>query len=99
MFSAFADRGVVTYKGESFIIYLAAYAQSRAIERERRPRNLGLTTIRSGSFWSPGRTAHRWCRQLERQARGRRGRQGVPRTWNDPTELRTDAAAKSPVRT
>jgi hypothetical protein len=30
--SAFADRGVVTYMGQSFIIYLAAYAQKRAIE-------------------------------------------------------------------
>jgi formylmethanofuran dehydrogenase subunit E len=30
--SAFADRGVVPYKGDSFIIYLAAYAQNRAIE-------------------------------------------------------------------
>jgi formylmethanofuran dehydrogenase subunit E len=32
LLSAFADRGVVTYKGDSFIIYVAAYAQSRAIE-------------------------------------------------------------------
>jgi formylmethanofuran dehydrogenase subunit E len=39
--SAFADRGVVTYKGESFIIYLAAYAQSRAIEANW-PGKLGL---------------------------------------------------------
>ncbi len=39
--SAFADRGVVTYKGESFIIYLAAYAQSRVIAREEAG-NLGL---------------------------------------------------------
>ena len=39
--SAFADRGVVTYKGESFIIYLAAYAQSRAIEPSQ-VGNLGL---------------------------------------------------------
>jgi formylmethanofuran dehydrogenase subunit E len=39
--SAFADRGVVTYKGESFIIYLAAYAQSRAIEPDQAA-NLGL---------------------------------------------------------
>ena len=30
--SAFADRGVVPYMGDSFIIYLAAYAQTRAIE-------------------------------------------------------------------
>jgi formylmethanofuran dehydrogenase subunit E len=39
--SAFADRGVVTYKGESFIIYLAAYSQSRVIEPEK-AWNLGL---------------------------------------------------------
>jgi formylmethanofuran dehydrogenase subunit E len=39
--SAFADRGVVAYKGESFIIYLAAYAQSRAIE-PKETANLGL---------------------------------------------------------
>jgi formylmethanofuran dehydrogenase subunit E len=39
--SGFADRGVVTYKGESFIIYLAAYAQSRAIEPHQAA-NLGL---------------------------------------------------------
>jgi formylmethanofuran dehydrogenase subunit E len=42
--SAFADRGVVTYKGESFIIYLAAYAQSRAIESDRAG-NLGLGDV------------------------------------------------------
>jgi formylmethanofuran dehydrogenase subunit E len=29
---AFADRGVVPYMGDSFIIYLAAYAQTRAVE-------------------------------------------------------------------
>ena len=39
--SAFADRGVVTYMGQSFIIYLAAYAQSRAIEPDQAA-NLGL---------------------------------------------------------
>ena len=39
--SAFADRGVVTHKGESFIIYLAAYAQSRALESDQAG-NLGL---------------------------------------------------------
>jgi formylmethanofuran dehydrogenase subunit E len=31
LLSAFADRGVVNYKGESFIIFLAAYAQTRAV--------------------------------------------------------------------
>ena len=41
VFSAFADRGVVTYMGESFIIYLAAYAQTRAIEPDQAA-NLGL---------------------------------------------------------
>ncbi len=41
VFSAFADRGVVTHKGESFIIYLAAYAQSRVVEPDQ-ARNLGL---------------------------------------------------------
>jgi formylmethanofuran dehydrogenase subunit E len=39
--SAFADRGVVTNKTESSIIYLAAYAQSRAIEPNQAA-NLGL---------------------------------------------------------
>jgi hypothetical protein len=39
--SAFADRGVVTHMGQSFIIYLAAYAQSRAIEPSQATR-LGL---------------------------------------------------------
>ena len=39
--SAFADRGVVTYKGDSFIIYLAAYAQTRTIEPNQTS-NLGL---------------------------------------------------------
>jgi formylmethanofuran dehydrogenase subunit E len=39
--SAFVDRGVVTHKGESFIIYLAAYAQSRALELDQ-VGNLGL---------------------------------------------------------
>jgi FmdE, Molybdenum formylmethanofuran dehydrogenase operon len=41
VFSAFADRGVVAYKGESFIIYLAAYSQSRALESDQTG-NLGL---------------------------------------------------------
>ena len=39
--SAFADRGVVPYKGDSFIIYLAAYGQTRAIEPSE-ARHLGL---------------------------------------------------------
>jgi len=39
--SAFADRGVVTYMGESFIIYLAAYGQTRAAEPNQAA-NLGL---------------------------------------------------------
>jgi hypothetical protein len=39
--SAFADRGVVTYKGQSFVIYLAAYAQSRAIAADQAA-SLGL---------------------------------------------------------
>jgi hypothetical protein len=30
--SAFADRGIVNYMGDSFVIYLAAYSQTRAIE-------------------------------------------------------------------
>ena len=41
VFSAFADRGVVTYRGESFVILLAAYAQTRAIEPDQAT-NLGL---------------------------------------------------------
>jgi hypothetical protein len=39
--SAFADRGVVTYMGDSFVIFLAAYAQSRAIEPDQAA-HLGL---------------------------------------------------------
>lgn len=41
LLSAFADRGVVDYKGDSFVILLAAYAQSRPVEPEE-TRNLGL---------------------------------------------------------
>jgi formylmethanofuran dehydrogenase subunit E len=40
--SAFADRGVVTYMGQSFIIYLAAYAQERAVEADEAA-SLGLS--------------------------------------------------------
>ena len=39
--SAFADRGVVDYQGDSFIIFLAAYAQTRAIEPDQAA-SLGL---------------------------------------------------------
>jgi hypothetical protein len=39
--SKFADRGVVDYMGDSFITFLAAYAQTRAIEPGS-PANLGL---------------------------------------------------------
>jgi hypothetical protein len=39
--SAVADRGVVSYKGQSFVIYLAAYSQTRAIEPDQAA-NLGL---------------------------------------------------------
>ena len=39
--SAFADRGVVTHQGQSFIIYFAAYAQSHAIEPDQAA-SLGL---------------------------------------------------------
>ncbi len=41
MVSAFADRGIVNYMGDSFIIFLAAYAQTRAIEPDQAA-NLGL---------------------------------------------------------
>jgi hypothetical protein len=33
--SALADRGVVTHTGQSFVIYLAAYSQTRAIEPDQ----------------------------------------------------------------
>ncbi len=33
LISAFADRGIVDYQGDSFIITLAAYAQSRPVKR------------------------------------------------------------------
>jgi hypothetical protein len=39
--SAFADRGVVDYKGDSFVILLAAYAQTRPVESDE-IRHLGL---------------------------------------------------------
>ncbi len=39
--SAFADRGIVNYMGDSFIIYLAAYSQTHAIEANP-ARKLGL---------------------------------------------------------
>jgi hypothetical protein len=39
--SAFADRGVVDYQGDSFVIELAAYAQSRPVDATE-PSNLGL---------------------------------------------------------
>ncbi len=39
--SAFVDRGVVAYNGEFFVIFLAAYAQARAIEPGEAA-NLGL---------------------------------------------------------
>ena len=39
--SAFADRGVVPYKGDSFVIYLAAYAQTRPLDAGA-AQNLGL---------------------------------------------------------
>jgi formylmethanofuran dehydrogenase subunit E len=39
--SAFADRGVVTHNGQSSVIYLAAYSQTRAVE-PKQAANLGL---------------------------------------------------------
>lgn len=39
--SAFADRGIVAHAGQSSILYLAAYAQTRAMESEPAP-GLGL---------------------------------------------------------
>ena len=47
--SAFADRGVVPYQGDKFIIYLAAYAR-RGQSSSARPRIWDWATIRSGSY-------------------------------------------------
>ena len=48
--SAYADRGVIDYEGKSFVITLAAYAQSRPVAAESTPR-LGLDDDQLRLLW------------------------------------------------
>ncbi len=97
--SAFADRGIVTYMGDSFIIYLAAYAQTQAIEPNRgHASGPGRRPGPAPLDLQGGRTAG-GAGPVEGQARGGRAGEALPRPRRRPPNCARIAAARSPART
>jgi hypothetical protein len=93
--SAFADRGVVTYKGESFIIYLAAYAQSRAIEPEQAA-NLGLGDDQVRLLLFASDNGPPVVRAIWKGKPAAAAAVKIFHGSGDPTEIRTDAHGEIP---
>jgi len=93
--SAFADRGVVTYKGESFIIYLAAYAQARAIEPDQFA-NLGLRDDQVRLLLFSRDNGPPVVRALWKGNPATNAAVKIFRGPGDPTEVRTDARGEIP---
>ena len=88
--SAFADRGVVDYKGDSFIIYLAAYAQTRAIEPDQAA-SLGLGDDQVRLLLISEATDRPSCGPSGRESRRRTLPVKIFHGPGDPTEVRTDS--------
>ncbi len=95
LISAYADRGIVDFQGDSFIITLAAYAQSPGLMTS----SSASMTTNSGFCSSPTATGHRWCerpgrvsRSLMRPSRCFGARRSSPKSG--PT-----ATARSPAPT
>ena len=66
--SAYADRGVVDYQGDSFVIYLAAYAQSKPV-KSTEISSSGSPTISFGCSWSRAMGGLPWCAPLGEENR------------------------------
>jgi len=93
--SAFADRGVVTYMGQSFIIYLAAYGQTRAIEPNQAA-NLGLGDDQVRLLLFSRESGPPVVRALWK---GKPAADAVVKIFHgagDPTEVRTDGNGEIP---
>jgi hypothetical protein len=87
--SAYADRGVVDYQGDSFVIDLAAYAQSRPIQPDDAPKlGLGDDSLRLLLVADDGGK-----RAVRATWRGKPAADLVVSVFHGgkPTELRTDA--------
>jgi formylmethanofuran dehydrogenase subunit E len=93
--SALADRGVVTHNGQSSVIYLAAYAQTRAIEPDQAA-NLGLGDDQARLLLYSNASGPPVVRATWK---GRPVANAVVKIFHgpgDPTEVRTDAHGEVP---
>ena len=92
--SAYADRGVVDYQGDSFVIYLAAYAQSKPVKSADALR-LGLADDQLRLLLVAGNGGPSLVRATWR---GKPAADVVVQVFRggDPTEVRTDARGEIP---
>jgi FmdE protein associated with molybdenum formylmethanofuran dehydrogenase len=93
--SAFADRGVVNYMGDSFIIFLAAYAQTRAIEPDQAA-NLGLGDDQVRLLLVSRGDGPPVVRALWKGKPAAGASVKVFHGHEDPTEVRTDSQGEIP---
>ncbi len=92
--SAYADRGVVDYQGDSFVIYLAAYAQSKPV-KSADALKLGLADDQLRLLLVAGNGGPSLVRATWR---GKPAADVVVQVFRggDPTEVRTDARGEIP---
>ena len=95
VFSAFADRGVVTYRGDSFVILLAAYAQTRAIEPDQAA-NLGLDDQQVRLLLFSRESGPPVVRALWKGKPAANAPVKIFHGPGDPTEVRTDGHGEIP---
>ena len=93
--SAFADRGIVNYMGDSFIIYLAAYAQTRAIEPDQATR-LGLGDDQVRLLLIARRDGPPVVRAMWKGKPAADASVKLFHGHGDPTEVRTDSRGEVP---
>ena len=87
--SGFADRGVIDYEGDSFVIVLAAYAQLAPIKADATPK-LGLDDDQVRLLWVEGDGG---AGRIRATWRGKPVADAVVKVFrgSSPNEIRTDA--------
>ena len=93
--SALADRGVVTHSGQSSVIYLAAYSQTRAIESSEAA-NLGLGDDQVRLLLFSRDNGPPVVRAIWKGKPAAEVAVKIFHGPGDPTEVRTDAAGEVP---
>jgi formylmethanofuran dehydrogenase subunit E len=90
-----ADRGIVTSKGDSFVIFLAAYAQTRAVEPDQAA-NLGLGDDQVRLLLVSRADGPPVVRALWKGKPAADAAVKIFHGPGDPTEVRTDARGEIP---